>query len=139
MSQSRTVPSRLPEASRVPSGENATVYTFPVCPRRVVSSCPVAASQSLIVWSCEPVARMAPSGEKATAATQPSCPSRVARSRSEATFQSLAVRGVGHRDDPVTVADEAGPRLGLETREVPQPDLAGLAVRSRHPPGGHSQ
>jgi hypothetical protein len=65
-SQSLIVRSQDPEARTFPSGEKATEWTIPVCPRRVRSSFPVATSQSLIVWSSDPEARIFPSGEKAT-------------------------------------------------------------------------
>ena len=63
-SQMRTVPSLLPLARRVPSSEKATAKTMLVCPVRVLSDAPVAASQIRIVLS--PIASHVPSGENTT-------------------------------------------------------------------------
>ena len=57
---------REPEARVFPSGLQATLKTASVCPCKVASSLPVAASQSFTVWSQEPEARVFPSGLHAT-------------------------------------------------------------------------
>src|SRR5262249_15920570 len=61
-SHTLAVPSKLPVASRAPSGDQATDVTWPVCPLRVRSSRPLAASHTLAVPSQLPVATRAPSG-----------------------------------------------------------------------------
>ena len=66
---------------RVPSGEKAAELTKPVCPLRVSISCPVAASQTLAVWSKLAVTMRVPSGEKAAELTTSVCLSSVMRSR----------------------------------------------------------
>jgi hypothetical protein len=59
-SHSFTMPPSIPlpvaVASVFPSGEKATQFTEPICPERVASSLPVAASQSLAVLSTLPEA-----------------------------------------------------------------------------------
>jgi hypothetical protein len=78
--QSRTVPSVLPDASRFPSGEKATLQTLPLWPSSVCRTAPVAASQSRTVPSVPPPdASRFPSSEKATLQTLPSWPSSVCR------------------------------------------------------------
>src|SRR2546429_117211 len=61
-----TVWSSLPEAIRLPSGENATQSTKLVCPLSVRTSCPVWASHTFTVWSPLPEAIRFPSSENAT-------------------------------------------------------------------------
>ena len=65
----------LPELHRVvkrargqglSSGLQATLLTVSICPCKVLSNLPVAASQSFTVWSREPEARVFPSGLQAT-------------------------------------------------------------------------
>ena len=63
---SSPVRSELAEASRLPSGLNATLQTSSVCPLRVRNSCPVAASQIFTVWSKLPEASRLLSGLNAT-------------------------------------------------------------------------
>src|SRR5438128_5641752 len=66
-----------PEARVCPSGENATLYTSPLCPVRVRITDPSDTLHSFIVLSPEPEARVCPSGENATLYTSPLCPVRV--------------------------------------------------------------
>ena len=68
-SQTFTVPSSLAEASRLPSGLNATLMTSPVCPLRVRVSCPVPASHTFTVLSSLAEASRLPSGLNATLVT----------------------------------------------------------------------
>ena len=75
----------------MPSGLNATPVTLPVCPLSVSSSWPVAASQSLTVWSPLAEARRLPSGLNATPVTLPVCPLSVSSSWPVAASQSLTV------------------------------------------------
>ena len=70
-SHSRTVPSSPAEASRRPSGLNATAITAPVWPVRVACSAPVAGSHSRTVPSSLAEASSRPSGLNATAITAP--------------------------------------------------------------------
>src|SRR5262245_36658857 len=65
-SQILTTPSRLAEASLLPSGLNATHATALVGSLKVATSWPVAASQTLTVWSLLPEASSFPSGLKTT-------------------------------------------------------------------------
>src|SRR5262249_20903452 len=53
------------DASRLPSGENATIQTRNLCPDRVARSFRLAVSQSLTVASWQPIASVVPSGETA--------------------------------------------------------------------------
>jgi hypothetical protein len=62
----RIVPSADPDASILPSGENATLRTELVCPLSVRSSRPLAVSHNLMVLSPDPEASVLPSGENAT-------------------------------------------------------------------------
>ena len=62
-SQSFTTPSRLPVASRVPSGEKAALVTQSLWPARVANSFESEVFQSLIVRSEPAVASFEPSGE----------------------------------------------------------------------------
>src|ERR1700740_413502 len=62
ISQSFTVPSLLPDASRVPSGLKATDHTIPVCPLRMAFFWPVFTSHTLIFGSSHPAASRVPSG-----------------------------------------------------------------------------
>ena len=75
-SQSRTVPSRLPEASAFPFGEKAIEVTQSPCPSSLRSSFPVSTSHRRTVWSPVPEASVFPSGEKATDVTTCSCTNR---------------------------------------------------------------
>jgi len=59
---------------RVPSGENMTQVTGPVCPTRVAASLPVAASHSRAVQSSAPVRTRLLSGENATVLMGAVCP-----------------------------------------------------------------
>src|SRR5437868_15429718 len=68
VSQSRTVVSLPPEASRVPSGLNAIRVTAPVCPCRLRRLLPVAASHNQILSPPE-LATTLPSGRKAQVQT----------------------------------------------------------------------
>jgi hypothetical protein len=63
------LPSALPVASRVPSGDQDTELTALGCPLRVRISRPPAASQTLAVPSALPVASRAPSGDQDTERT----------------------------------------------------------------------
>ena len=65
-----TVPSNVPEARIVPSGENATAVTREVC-RKVTISEPVATSHNLTSPLESPDARIVPSGENETENTIP--------------------------------------------------------------------
>ena len=62
---------RTPVASRVPSGDQDTVRTTLVCPLRVSSSRPPAASHTFAVPSSPPVASRVPSGDQDTDQTPP--------------------------------------------------------------------
>ena len=75
----------------MPSGENATALTESVCPARVATALPVAASHSRAVLSSEPVRTRVPSGENATAQTESVCPARVATALPVAASHSRAV------------------------------------------------
>src|SRR5713101_5758330 len=89
--QNRTGLSRLPLARRLPSGENASDQTAPICPRKVCGFCtPVSASHSLMVSSELPVARLRPSGEKASDKTGRLPRLKLVESR-VAAFQTLTV------------------------------------------------
>src|SRR5690349_14953924 len=67
-SQSFTVPSTAPEASVLPSGENATRHTHDPCPRRANRSCPLVVLHTFTVPSRpnEAEATTLPSGESET-------------------------------------------------------------------------
>src|SRR5205814_7781046 len=78
-SQSMTVRSYDPDASRLPSGENATDQTGSESPFNVLFSAPVSASQSMTVRSDDPDASRLPSGENATDRTGPEWPSRACK------------------------------------------------------------
>src|SRR5262245_40829570 len=67
----------LPEAIRLPSAENATHKTWPVCPLRVRASCPVCASHTFTVLSSLAETMRLPSAENATLLTKSVCPWRV--------------------------------------------------------------
>src|SRR5207245_5985405 len=69
--------SKPPETMRLPSAENATLLTPPVCPLRVSDSCLVCASHTFTVWSVLPETMRLPSAENDTLLTQPVCPLRV--------------------------------------------------------------
>jgi hypothetical protein len=77
---------------RVPSGLKATQLTVDVCPQSVRASLPVAASQTLTIFSRLPtLARRLPSGLKATLWTEPAWPLRVRASPPLAASQTLTV------------------------------------------------
>src|SRR5947209_4705520 len=59
-----------PDATSLPSGENATDQTEPELPSSVCRAPPVPASQSLTVWSSESDATSLPSGENAAEQTE---------------------------------------------------------------------
>src|SRR5262249_53067960 len=63
--------SKLPEATRLPSGAKATEKTRPLCPVRVRSASPVAQSQRQTLWFHPPETRSLPLGEHATEETSP--------------------------------------------------------------------
>ena len=62
----RIVSSVDPEANSLPSGENATDQTQPVCPLNTCISVPVSTFHRRIVLSRDPEANSLPSGENAT-------------------------------------------------------------------------
>ena len=64
----------------MPSGENAMALTQSVCPTRVATALPVAASHSRAVLSAEPVRTRVPSGENAAAVMLAVCPRSTVRS-----------------------------------------------------------
>lgn len=64
--QSRAVPSMLAVSIDLPSGENATLVTPPVCPLKIRTRRPTRTSHSRAVQSLLPVSAYLPSGEKAT-------------------------------------------------------------------------
>src|SRR5205085_12631788 len=72
-SQSFTLPNRSPEASSLPSGENATQNVSSPWPASSVSFLPVEASQKRMALSRPQDAIVLPSGETATSRSQPSC------------------------------------------------------------------
>src|SRR5207248_148889 len=90
-SQSLTVLSHEPDATSLPSGENATDVTQRKWPSSVCSGAPVTASQSLTVWSHEPDATSLPSGENATDVTRCEWPSSVCSGAPVTVSQSLTV------------------------------------------------
>jgi hypothetical protein len=91
---SLTVRSCDADASRWPSGENATAVTLRLWPSSVWLCSPVAAFHSLTVRSCDADASRRPSGENATAVTQLPWPSSVCSSRLQAdwTFGNLRIQ-----------------------------------------------
>lgn len=76
-SQSKMLLSIPPLASVLPSGENATNKTQPLCPSQVASGLSVAKSHSLTVVSPEADANRWPSGENATYKIASEWPSKV--------------------------------------------------------------
>ena len=86
-----TVLSRLPLATFVPSGENATEYTQLVCPISVATHLPLTTLQIFTVLSRLPLATCAPSGEYATDDTESLCPFSVATHAPVATLQIFTV------------------------------------------------
>ena len=78
-------------ATSLPSAEKATELTELQWPSGVCSGAPVAASQSLTVWSCEPDATSLPSAEKATEVTRSRWPSSVCSGAPVAASHSLTV------------------------------------------------
>ena len=83
---------RLPEASVLPSGLNATDMTASVCPLRVARSLPVATSHSLIgLVAARRGQRLAVRAERHGLDRMAVCPLRVARSLPVATSHSLTV------------------------------------------------
>ena len=73
-SHNLTVSSAAPEASFVPSGENAIDSTLSLCPVSVFMFFPVKISHSLTVLSIDPEASFLPSGENATDLVNSVCP-----------------------------------------------------------------
>ena len=69
-------------------------------PRKVRTSCPVAASHSLRVLSAPPESRCLPSGEDATDWTEPEYPLKVRISRPLAASQSLSALPPDNRRVP---------------------------------------
>src|SRR5437588_538662 len=76
-SQTFTVMSPLPLTMRLPSGLNATLVTWFLCPLRVSVSVPLSASQTFTVQSSLPLTMRLPSGLNATLVTLLLCPLRV--------------------------------------------------------------
>src|SRR5437762_1612033 len=72
--QSQTILSSDPDATSLPSGENATAKIEHEWPSSVWLTSPVAVPQSLTVLSPDPDATSLPSCENATAKTQPEWP-----------------------------------------------------------------
>ena len=97
-SHSRTVPSKLPEASVLPSGEKARprLTTMPVWPRSVRGSMPVAASTSTIEPSSEPTASVLPSGENDRPVVQSGAPVFRFGAGSKAKPSRLAPEATSH-------------------------------------------
>ena len=91
---------------RAPSGENATEVTGPACPSKVRSRLPLAASQSLTVWSSLPETMRTPSGENATDLTWSECPLKVRSSLPLAASQSLIGVVLARRGDAGAVRRE---------------------------------
>jgi hypothetical protein len=87
-SQTRTVRSRLAEASRWPSGLKATASTMSPCPPRLTTSCPLATSRTLTAFSQLPAASRRPSRLNATLVTTATGPRRVHTSRPLAVSQT---------------------------------------------------
>ncbi len=115
------MPSWLAEASRCPSGLYASRLIPFECPRRVRTSRPVLASQSLIVSSELAEAKRPPSGLNATDATTAECPRRVRIERPRGGVPELhgvigaaaggdaaAVGAVRHANDLVRHARSTG-------------------------------
>src|SRR5262249_57900525 len=86
-SHSRTVPSRLPDTSSLPSLLRARPVTLPVCPSRVAFSRPVTVSHTLTVSSPPCDATRLPSPLIATAVPS-ACPLKTAFSRPATTSHS---------------------------------------------------
>src|SRR5262249_49132434 len=89
-SQTLTSPSAAPEASAVPSGDQATAYTLPVWPVRVLISTPAEASQILIVASSPAVAIWLWSGDQLAERTAPRCPRNCCSTVQQSTSHSCA-------------------------------------------------
>ena len=70
----RIVRSELFEARTLPSGENPTASTLPVCPSNVARSLALSLCQILTVLSSLPLANIPPSGLNAKLLIQPICP-----------------------------------------------------------------
>src|SRR5215216_6971487 len=91
-SQMRAVLSSPPAVTiYLPSGENATESTLPVCPEKICAVSPLATSHRRAVLSVLPVSRYLPSGEKTTSPSSPVCPEKMRIVSPVATSQSLAV------------------------------------------------
>src|SRR5262249_3018751 len=101
-SQTLTVRSTPPLASRLPSGDHATLLTSPACPFSASDCFPVPASQILAVPSADAVARSLPSGDQDTLLTGPSWPVR----------QSTCC-------PPASAQTPAGPSSGAPARRLP--------------------
>ncbi|RYP17406.1 hypothetical protein DL765_004536 [Monosporascus sp. GIB2] len=91
-SQTLTMRSPEPDASRLPSAEKATELTQLRWPSSVDRHAPVAASQTLTVRSQEPDASRLPSAEKATEVTESLWPASVDRHAPVAASQTLTMR-----------------------------------------------
>src|SRR5262249_57399151 len=89
-SQITTVVSLLPDISRVPSEENASVVTALWCPSKQRLSLPVSGSQRRTVPSSLPEASSFPPGEKTTTLTVSRCPDRTCRSFPVTASQTLS-------------------------------------------------
>src|SRR5262249_38250585 len=86
-----TVPSQDAEASRRPSGLNATCQILSSCPRRVSASWPVDASQNFTIPYASADATRLPSRLKAALVTEILCPRNFTTSRPVAVSQILTV------------------------------------------------
>ena len=78
--QNRIVPSALPLASVVLSGENANAVIPLICPVSVARGSPVVVSHNCTVLSVLPLASIFPSGENTKTFVQPVCFSSVIHS-----------------------------------------------------------
>ena len=90
-SQSLIIISYDPDATSLPSGENATAATGLEWPSSVGRGAPVARSQSLTVLSRDPDASSPPSGENAMAQRHSEWPTSIRRGAPVASSQSLTV------------------------------------------------
>src|SRR5262245_52486663 len=104
------LPSVLPEASR-PSGPQDRDETALTCPRRVRTSWPVAASQSLTVSSTLPVASLRPSGSHATDEIPWECRSGPTTIFLVATSQILARKSSPVETSRVPSRFQASPKI----------------------------
>ena len=130
ISHSRIVPSQDAEASNLPSGENATELTLPVCPSRVAIFVRVATSHSFTVSSVDPEANSVPSGENATELTPRVCPSRVAIFVRVATSHSFTVAST----DPEARVVPSGEKARIDNMRILK---GGDICSGRHVPQFH--